>query len=285
MMEQKAPRLSTASLVAGSISVTVAILNSSTNLVLESGWSIEEFSALAAAGLFFIIAYLASRERPIPELVNQPSIQEQYDAMESTPTPYRASGKLPAQQPVHDMSASPSSDMTSILGMEPAVVASTAQSVLQSSLAPDPIDVSEALDSLTTGEFGAVAAEMASENPAPHTATSQNRPFTQSVGSLASSHERPSIVNVPLPSASLPAVEPQPEATTASVPSMPDLAALLGSTPEPVADVTTPSLPDLPPLDETSSPVTQQIDTLPSLPEGPDIAVQTPDLPDLGDLF
>ena len=72
MMEQKAPRLSTASLVAGSISVTVAILNSSTNLVLESGWSIEEFSALAAAGLFFIIAYLASRERPIPELVNQP---------------------------------------------------------------------------------------------------------------------------------------------------------------------------------------------------------------------
>jgi hypothetical protein len=285
MMEQKAPRLSTASLVAGSISVTVAILNSSTNLVLESGWSIEEFSALAAAGLFFIIAYLASRERPIPELVNQPSIQEQYDAMESTPTPYRASGKLPAQQPVHDMSASPSSDMTSILGMEPAVVASTAQSVFQSSLAPDPIDVSAALDSLTTGEFGAVAAEMASENPAPHTATSQNRPFTQSVGSLASSHERPSIVNVPLPSASLPAVEPQPEATTASVPSMPDLAALLGSTSEPVADVTTPSLPDLPPLDETSSPVTQQIDTLPSLPEGPDIAVQTPDLPDLGDLF
>lgn len=284
-MEQKAPRLSTASLVAGSISVTVAILNSSTNLVLESGWSIEEFSALAAAGLFFIIAYLASRERPIPELVNQPSIQEQYDAMESTPTPYRASGKLPAQQPVHDMSASPSSDMTSILGMEPAVVASTAQSVFQSSLAPDPIDVSAALDSLTTGEFGAVAAEMASENPAPHTATSQNRPFTQSVGSLASSHERPSIVNVPLPSASLPAVEPQPEATTASVPSMPDLAALLGSTSEPVADVTTPSLPDLPPLDETSSPVTQQIDTLPSLPEGPDIAVQTPDLPDLGDLF
>ena len=284
-MEQKAPRLSTASLVAGSISVTVAILNSSTNLVLESGWSIEEFSALAAAGLFFIIAYLASRERPIPELVNQPSIQEQYDAMESTPTTYRTSGTLPAQQPVHDMSASPSSDMTSILGMEPAVVASTAQSVFQSSLAPDPMHVSAALDSLTTGEFGAVAAEMASENPAPHTATSQNRPFTQSVGSLASSHERPSIVNVPLPSASLPAVEPQPEATTASVPSMPDLAALLGSTPEPVADVTTPSLPDLPPLDETSSPVTQQIDTLPSLPEGPDIAVQTPDLPDLGDLF
>jgi hypothetical protein len=175
--------------------------------------------------------------------------------------------------------------MTSILGMEPAVVASTAQSVFQSSLAPDPIDVSAALDSLTTGEFGAVAAEMASENPAPHTATSQNRPFTQSVGSLASSHERPSIVNVPLPSASLPAVEPQPEATTASVPSMPDLAALLGSTSEPVADVTTPSLPDLPPLDETSSPVTQQIDTLPSLPEGPDVGVQTPDLPDLGDLF
>lgn len=285
MMEQKAPRLSTASLVTGSICVTFAIVNSSANLVLERGWSIEEVSALVAAGLCFITSYLASRERPIPELVNQPSIQEQYDAMESTPTPYRTSGSLPAQQPIPTMSASPSSELTSILDMEPAVAAPTAQPVLQPSLATEPIDVSAALDSLSTGEFGAVAAEIASENPAPHTATSQNRPFTQSVGSLASSHERPTIVNVPLPSASLPDAEPQSEAAAASVPSMPDLSALLGSTPEPVAEVTTPAIPDLPTLDGTSSTGTPEIDTLPSLPELPDVGVQTPELPDLGDLF
>ena len=284
-MEQKAPRLSTASLVTGSICVTFAIVNSSANLVLESGWSIEEVSALVAAGLCFITSYLASRERPIPELVNQPSIQEQYDAMESTPTPYRTSGSPPPQQPIPTMSASPSSELTSILDMEPAVVAPTAQPVLQPSLTTEPIDVAAALDSLSTGEFGAVAAEMASENPAPHTATSQNRPFTQSVGSLASSHERPTIVNVPLPSASLTDVEPQSEAAAASVPSMPDLSALLGSTPEPVAEVTTPAIPDLPTLDGTSSTGTPEIDTLPSLPELPDVGVQTPELPDLGDLF
>lgn len=285
MMEQKAPRLSTASLVTGSICVTFAIVNSSANLVLDKGWSIEEVSALVAAGLCFITSYLASRERPIPELVNQPSIQEQYDAMESTPTPYRTSGSLPAKQSIHSQSASQSSDLTSILDMEPAVVTPTAQPVLQPSLTPEPIDVSAALDSLTTGEFGAVAAEMASENPAPHTATSQNRPFTQSVGSLASSHERPSIVNVPLPSASRTDVEPQSEATATSVPSMPDLSALLGSPPESVAEVTTPAIPELPTLDGTSSPIISEMDTLPSLPDVPDIGMKTPDLPDLGDLF
>ena len=284
-MEQKAPRLSTASLVTGSICVTFAIVNSSANLVLERGWSIEEVSALVAAGLSFITSYLASRERAIPELVNQPSIQEQYDAMESTPTPYRTSGSLPAQQPIPTLSASPSSDLTSILDMEPAVAAPTAQPVLQPSLATEPIDVSAALDSLSTGEFGAAAAEMASENPAPHTATSQNRPFTQSVGSLASSHERPTIVNVPLPSVSLTDVEPQAEAAAASVPSMPDLSALLDSTPEPVSEVTTPAIPDQATLVGTSSMGTPEIDTLPTLPELPDIGVQTPELPDLGDLF
>lgn len=285
MMEQKAPRLSTASLVAGSIFVTFSALNASVNLVLESGLSIEEYSALAAAGLCFVTSYLASRERPIPELVNQPSIQEQYDAMESTPTPYRASGSMPTQQSNHVLSASPSSDLTSILAMEPAVVVPAAQPVLQPYTEPEPIDVSAALDSLSTGEFGAVAAEMASENPAPHTATSQNRPFTQSVGSLASSHERPTIANVPLPSASPSPVESLPETTTAMVPSMPDLSDLLGSTPEPVVESLTPAMPDLPNLGNATSPQAPQMDMLPSLPELPEVGVPTPDLPDIGDLF
>ena len=284
-MEQKAPRLSTASLVVGSICVTFAALNASVNLVLESGLSIEEYSALAAAGLCFVTSYLASRERPIPELVNQPSIQEQYDAMESTPTPYRASGSMPTQQSNHDLSASPSSDLTSILAMEPAVVVPAAQPVLQPYTEPEPIDVSAALDSLSTGEFGAVAAEMASENPAPHTATSQNRPFTQSVGSLASSHERPTIANVPLPSASPSPVESLPETTTAMVPSMPDLSDLLGSTPEPVVESLTPAMPDLPNVGNATSPQAQQMDMLLSLPELPEVGVPTPDLPDIGDLF
>lgn len=284
-MEQKAPRLSTASLVAGSIFVTFAILNSSVNLVLESGLSIEEYSALAAAGLCFITAYLASRERPIPELVNQPSIQEQYDAMESTPTPYRASASMPAQQSNHDLSASPRSDLTSILAMEPTVVAPMAQPVLQPHVAPEPIDVSAALDSLSTGEFGTVAAEMASENPAPHTATSQNRPFTQSVGSLASSHERPTIANVPLPSASPSPVESLIETTTATVPSMPDLADLLGSTLEQVVESPAPAMPDVPNSGDASSPPAPQMDMLPSLPELPEVGASKPDLPDIGDLF
>ena len=74
-MEQKAPRLSSASLVAGCLLVAFSIINSTANLALENGLSLEEFIALGVAMPAFLISYFASRERPIPELVNQLSIQ------------------------------------------------------------------------------------------------------------------------------------------------------------------------------------------------------------------
>tara|TARA_B100001564_G_scaffold340950_1_gene335098 strand:+ start:1446 stop:2261 length:816 start_codon:yes stop_codon:yes gene_type:complete len=271
-MEQKAPRLSSASLVLGCLLVAFTIINSTVNLAFENGLSIEEFIALGVAMPAFLISYFASRERSIPELVSQLSIQEQYDALESTPTPFRRSSS-PTQQAGSEQLGSPQpsglqmqTDRASVLDVTPAQ-----PQTMQTS-----VEVSNALDSLTSGEFGATAAAMASKNPAPHTATAQNRPFTQSVGSMASSHQRTPIDNVPLPSGSL-AENPPPEVVhTSAVPSMPDLSDLLNDSTSPL---------ESPP--KPASPNAQNAPSLPSLPALPEMptTASTPDLPNLDDLF
>lgn len=271
-MEQKAPRLSSASLVVGCLLVAFTIINSTANLVFERGLSLEEFIALGAAMPAFLISYFASRERPIPELVNQPSIQEQYDALESTPTPFRTS-----TTPVHQGgSEQPASFQSSEPQPQTERSAFYEVAPVQPQAVETSLDVLNALDSLTSGEFGATAAAMASQNPAPHTATAQDRPFTQAVGSMASSHQRTPIENVPLPSEGLVETPSNEVVQTSTVPSMPDLSDLLNdgtsdsdSRPVPVVSNASevPSVPSLP--------------ALPELPTTP----STPDLPDLDDLF
>jgi hypothetical protein len=52
-MEQKAPRLSSASLVVGGLCVAFAILNSTADLILQAGLTVEEVASLGLAGLLF----------------------------------------------------------------------------------------------------------------------------------------------------------------------------------------------------------------------------------------
>jgi hypothetical protein len=280
-MEQKAPRLSTGTLVAGALCCAFALLNGVADLVFQSGFSIEEYLAFVVAGLCFTVSFFASRERPIPELVNQPTIQEQYDALESTPTPFRTSA--PVQSEHHgEPQAMQATNVQPVLAMEPMPSAyiqppQPAPAVSQ--------DVASALASLSSGAFGAAAAEQANQNPAPHTPTAQGREFTQSVGSLASSHERAPIQNVPLPSGGI----PQPTVsspTSHSLPSMPDLGTLLGDEPttlspqSPLTAVEPPSMLDLPDLSGLLA------DDLPvSLSTPPPALPTTPALPDLDGLF
>ena len=271
-MEQKAPRLSSASLVAGCLLVAFSIINSTANLALENGLSLEEFIALGVAMPAFLISYFASRERPIPELVNQLSIQEQYDALESTPTPFRTTS-IPIHEGGSEQPASFQPSEPQAQTDHPAVyeIAPAQPQPVQASL-----EVSNALDSLTSGEFGATAAAMASQNPAPHTATAQDRPFTQAVGSMASSHQRTPIDNVPLPSANVAAKPSNEVVQTSTVPSMPDLSDLLNETA---------SLSDSSPEPALSSvPDVASVPSLPTLPELP-TTPSTPDLPNLDDLF
>lgn len=268
-MEQKAPRLSSASLVAGGLCVAFSVINSTTNLVFDSGFTIEEMVSLALAGCSFIVSFLASRERPIPELLNQPTIQEQYDAMESTPTPYRTSS--PQQAPVQpELATNSQSISASLEAMDqfPSPVEATAT--------PDsrPEDVAAALASLSTGSFGMAAAEQVAVNPAPHIHTEQGRPFTQPVGSLAESFERTPVTNVPLPSSmDQPAAAPSSLDQLPSMPNLDDLIRVPVPHAEPAQqEIVVPAIPDLDDLFEQEKSPVQAVPP-------------TPDLPDLDGLF
>lgn len=316
-MEQKAPRLSSATLVAGSLFVAFAAINGLSNLAFASGWSIEEFVSLGLAGLLFIVSFFASRERSVPELPNHPSVQEQYEAFDSTPTPYSTTASQPVEQhaAVHQPSeldslaalnvtatlmaaAAPSSittspqpavqqvgvqqppesDVLAALNVTAALMAAASPtSAPISSPAPSSESITSALDSLTSGAHGAAAAEQAALHPPPHVHTDQGRQFTQSVGSLASTHTRMPLANIPLPSAGSPVNDRQEPNVSNTLPSMPDLGDLLpppSAQPQPAA-ASLPALPDLPSID----------DLLIASPAEAPVAVMTPDLPNLDGLF
>ena len=261
-MEQKAPRLSSASLVVGGLCVAFAILNSTADLILQAGLTVEEVASLALAGCCFVVSFLASRERPIPELLNQPTIQEQYDALESTPTPYRSSSSQ--QSPPHSgMTAVSPTPVATI----PAFEQLTAPAPIQHAPVPGPDEVASALASLSSGSIGTAAAEEVAVNPAPHIHTEQGREFTQPVGSLAGTFVRTPITNVPLPGK---VDQPDPAAhPLEGLPSMPDLDELLNAPPAPsaVSPPTVPSLPDLDALLNIDSPPVQEAPTAPDLPD------------------
>ena len=60
-MEQKAPRLSSASLVAGGMCMAFAILNGTADLAFTAGFSIEEIGSIGAGLVCFVISFFASK--------------------------------------------------------------------------------------------------------------------------------------------------------------------------------------------------------------------------------
>ena len=268
-MEQKAPRLSSGSLVAGGLCMAFAAANVVGDLAFQPGFSIEETLSLIVGGVCFVVSFFASRPRVVPELPHRPSIVEQYEAFDAAPTPYRSTEHnqfAPVTQP---QPAAVGLDLTESFN---AIQQPLSQPVVSSLPAPSSNDVAAALASLSTGEFGARAAEQAASSPAPHVATEQGRQFTQAVGSLASSHVRAAIVDVPLPPAATPTAGVVAAVAVAEVhpelPSMLDLDALLEQV-QPPQD--TPSLPQFDSVVTTAHPTTP--------------LVVTPELPDLDGLF
>ena len=272
-MEQKAPRLSSASLVAGGMCMAFAILNGTADLAFTAGFSIEEIGSIGAGLLCFVISFFASRERPVPEMPFQPSIQEQYDAFGSTPTPFRSASEHPA--PVMQQTQ-PVVAPQALNEAFTALQTNAAPPVIKPAVAaPRPEEVASALASLTSGEFGAKAAQQAAGSPAPHVHTDQGRQFTQAVGSLATNNQRTSIVDVPLPSSTGRGSESTTETPSMDSLAMPDLDALLADT--------RPSPAPTPGFDIDELLAIQP--NLPAPPASSPSIVSTPDLPDLDGLF
>lgn len=262
-MEQKAPRLSSGSLVAGGLCIAFAGANVVGDLAFQPGFSVEETLSVIVGGVCFVVSFFASRPRAVPELPHRPSIEEQYEAFDAAPTAYRSTEPNQSAPVTQPQPAAMGLDLTESFN---AIQQPHSQPVVSSLPAPSSNDVAAALASLSTGEFGARAAEQAALSPAPHVATEQGRQFTQAVGSLASSHVRTAIVDVPLPPAATPTAGIAMAEVHPELPSMLDLDALLeqvqapqeipqpdsvAPTPHPAAPPTTPPVvtPELPDLD------------------------------------
>ena len=244
----------------------------------------EEAAAMVGVGVFLLIANLASKERVIPELMSTGgrSDVESFDTLTTMTTGANQT----------EVNPTTASIITSILGEQ-----ATA----------DQQQVNSAIDTLSSGEFGASVRRTMEEVEAANQTANDQREALPTDEETGQTMERVLVQPVPLPGregeptvnpASIPGLEPDRVFVTtgvASVP-LPTLEADTTTTPsgssslvvdEPVARTVVPELPDLPDLPELPDML-----TLPDLavPHEQEKAVNQPsaptfDLPDLDGLF
>ncbi len=92
-MESNAPRVAVAGRVSGGLLLIISIM--SWKLIPEDVLSTENrnlmiYSLIAISIISFIISFWASRERKIPELNENPSVEQQFADLESSPTVVRS---------------------------------------------------------------------------------------------------------------------------------------------------------------------------------------------------
>ena len=258
--------------------VLLTALNLVLNLIGSSGPSIEEAAAMVGVGVFLLIANLANKERVIPELMSSGgrSDVESFDTLTTM-----ATGA--AQTEVNPTTAS---IITSILGEQ-----ATA----------DQQQVNSAIDTLSSGEFGASVRRTMEEVEAANQTTNDQREAAPADEETGQTMERVLVQPIPLPGheeeptvnpASIPGLEPGRVFVTSGVASVPlpshepDLPTTSASPPSTVVDepLATPVVPELPELPDML--------TLPDLEtdKEPEEAMEVPaaptfDLPDLDGLF
>ncbi len=248
-MEQRAPRLASAAKILGTLVIIAAAANLKLDLLEYSGVSIEEYVAISVSVLLFITAYFASREREVVGLTDNLTLEEQFAHLESTPTK--------------------SSSLTITNDSQSSHTKGIIDSILGAKAEVNEQQVSQAIGTLSTGDFGQLAQSMAEQLPAPH------KHAERVVESPSISTPEPDVsarANVPLPE-----ITAEINALADELPDLPELD---------IADVTaseeltteSQSMPDLSDLfvDE----VVEQKDDNHSIVE-----FETPDLPDIDDLF
>ena len=264
--------------------VLLTALNLVLNLIGSSGPSIEEAAAMVGVGVFLLIANLANKERVIPELMSSGgrSDVESFDTLTTMTTGA-------AQTEVNPTTAS---IITSILGEQ-----ATA----------DQQQVNSAIDTLSSGEFGASVRRTMEEVEAANQTTNDQREALPTDEETGQTMERVLVQPVPLPGredeptvnpASIPGLESDRVFVTSGVASVP-LPTLESGTPttpsgslskvvdEPVAKPVVPELPDLPDLPELPDMLTLPDLEVPHVQEkvANQPAAPTFDLPDLDGLF
>ena len=185
-MEYKAPRLAAAGRIGGGLLLLISLISWKMipEYILSTGYKkLLVYGLIAISIISLIISFWASRERKIPQLNENPSVEQQFADLESSPTIVRSI-----------------STNTDQFGLE--TVSSQTQNIIQSVVKtqyePTTGEVSAAIDSLSKGDLGAYSAAEASSNPAPHKYATQVLE-TAILDSNESLEQRSKLDNIPLP--------------------------------------------------------------------------------------
>lgn len=278
-METRNPKLAIAGRIVGFLLLLICII--SWKLVDEDVLSIEKrniiiYSMIGISLLSFILSYIASRERAIPELGSKLSVEEQFAALESTPTSFNSNFTKTDQFGFETVSSQTQNIIQSIVGTQ---------------VEPNQIEVQSAINSLSEGDIGVLSAAQASANPAPNRNATQILETVVLTDRNKETQKRTNVENIPLPNQqkiSTPDLSWMEEdhqfITELSVKEVP----LPQDSLEKSSDIqnnesiNTPNLPNLDELLKQDS--QKEIIDLESI-KVPIMDTQTPDLPDIDSLF
>ena len=247
-MEQRAPRLASAGKILGTLLIIATAINLKLDLLEKPGLSLEEYITISVAFVLFLIGFFASKEREIVELTNNMSLEEQFAQLESTPT--KSSGVIGSYQV---QSSQTQGIIDSILGEKAEV---------------NEQQVSQAIGTLSTGDFGQAAQSMAEQLPAPH---KHAEGVVESPQLTNAEVEIPVRENVPLPTQIAPN-----NTAREDIPTLPNLEFAVK---DEEINAENRNLPDL--SDLFNEEITEQeSDEITQTSE-----FETPELPDIDDLF
>ena len=267
------PRVATVAKILCGLIITGLIVNLQIDFFSSPGISAEEYVGFALFVITLVLAIYASLEREVPTLGNQPTLEEQIAAMESTPT------KTGSSEFSNQQSSQTQNIISTIIGSKNEI---------------NQQEINSAIGTLSEGDIGLASSAIAAEFPAPHkysedlnnyqndnlspiTLDSNNVPLPANTDSVSSNDDVSVADNLSLPNPK-PSEESENKQIVendngglefSKIDDLPDLSELLGdieSNNKNQIDVRLPDLDDL--FDEEK-----------------EITVETPDLPDFDDMF
>ena len=270
VMDPRAPKIASASLVFGVILVVLSISSYAFKLGLSDGFGFEEAILLGLSAVLFLVWFIASRERREMEMISTPTAEEQFEAVESMPTKFR-SATTDVDQYSFETKSTTSEQSKSIV-----------ESILGESKTVEASDIGNAYAALTS-DPNSEGSQQVKSNPAPHRHTAQNREVIKPSRSSQDPFQRTEISNIPLPgqvdskeTPDLPWLSTEHKFQTSGVGQIPlpvEEPSKITTSPVVAAPVMVPEMPNLDDLfNEEPTPV-------------PKHQLKTPVLPNLDDLF
>ena len=272
-MEQRMPRVATVAKILCGLIITGLIVNLQIDFFSSPGISAEEYVGFALFVITLVLAIYASLEREVPTLGNQPTLEEQIAAMESTPT------KTGNSEFSNQQSSQTQNIISTIIGSKNEI---------------NQQEINSAIGTLSEGDIGLASSAIAAEFPAPHkysenlnnyqndnlspvSLDSNNVPLPANTNLVSSDDDFAAADNLSLPNPKTTedseieqiVVNDNDGSEFSKIDDLPDLSELLGdieSNNKNHIDVRLPDLDDL--FDEEK-----------------EITVETPDLPDFDDMF